>query len=64
MFLTSDNEQKLIENFALIGFENESKNKDVLIKINLGTSYTKNHPRTDIPLLKTLVKYIYQLSKE
>jgi len=60
VFLISDNEHKLIENLDIIGLKNESKNKDVLIKINLGRVYTKNRPRTDMTLLKTLVKYIYQ----
>ena len=59
MFLTSDNEQNLFENFDTIGLKNESKNKDVLIKINLGR-VTKNRPRTDMTLLRTLVKYISQ----
>ena len=60
MFLISDNEQKLIENFDKIGLKNESKSKEVLIKINLGKVYSKKRPRTDMTLLKTLVKYIYQ----
>ena len=60
MFLTSENEQKLFENFDIIGLKNESKNKDVLIKINLGRVYAKTRPRTDMSLLKTLLKYIYQ----
>ena len=60
MFLTSDNEQNLLENFDSIGLKNETKNKGVLIKINIARGYTKNHPRTDITLLKTLVTYIYQ----
>jgi hypothetical protein len=60
MFLTSDNEQKLFENFKIIGIKNEIKNKAVLIKINLSGVYRKNNPRTDIALIKILINYIYQ----
>jgi len=60
MFLTSDNEQKLFENLKIIGLKNEIKNKDILIKINLSGVYKKNHPRTDIAIIKTLINYIYQ----
>jgi len=60
MFLTSYNEQKLFENFKIIGLENGTKNRDVLLKINLSGVYRKNHPRTDIELIKTLINYIDQ----
>ena len=61
MFLTSNNQQKLSENIEQIGLRSEIANKkEVLIKINLSGRYVKNHPRTDITLLKTIIKYIYQ----
>jgi len=60
MFLKSDNEQKLLENFKVIGIKKDVENKDVLIKINLSGIYIKNHPRTDIALIKTLISYIHQ----
>ena len=60
MFLVSSNNQGLFENFEKIGLKNEINNKNVLIKINLSRPYTKNLPRTDMTLLKTLVTYIYQ----
>lgn len=61
MFLTSNNNKKLFENFDLIGLKSEIMNKkEVLIKINLSGVYRKNYPRTDITLLKTVIEYIYQ----
>ena len=60
MFLTSKNDNELIENFDKIGLKNEANNKNILIKINLTRPYRKNQPRTDMNLLKKLVKYIYQ----
>ena len=61
MFLVSNNNPELIRNIESIGLTQEIINKrDVLIKINLSGPYTKNHPRTDMTLLRTLVEYIYQ----
>jgi hypothetical protein len=60
MFLASSNDQELFENFETIGLKSEIQNKDILIKINLARMYVKNHPRTDMSLLKTVVEYIYQ----
>lgn len=61
MFLTSNNNKKLYENFDLIGLKSEIINKkEILIKINLSGVYQENHPRTDITLLKTVIDYIYQ----
>ena len=59
MFLTSESERKLFENFKTVGLKNDTKNNDVLIKINLSGVYKKNHPRTDIALIKALIDYIY-----
>jgi len=58
--LTSSNDQELKNNFEIIGLKNEVKNNDVLIKINLSGIRQKNHPRTDMTLLKAVVDYIYQ----
>jgi len=60
MFLITDNKHNLYENFNMIGFKDEIQNKNVLIKINLSGVYKKNHPRTDIALIKTIIDYIYQ----
>ena len=61
MFLISDNNHDLLLNMEAIGLTNEIINmRDVLIKINLSRPYTKNLPRTDMTLLKTLVEYIYE----
>jgi len=60
LFLTSSNKQELNNNFEIIGLKNEIKNNDVLIKINLSGTYQKNHPRTDMTLLKAVVDYVYQ----
>ena len=60
MFLNSGNDRELFKNFEKIGLKNEIQNKNVLIKINLSRVYIKNHPRTDMSLLKTVVEYIYQ----
>lgn len=60
MFLTSNNDQVLFENLKAIGLKDKINNNDVLIKINLSGTYQKNYPRTDIPLLKLVVEYIYQ----
>ena len=61
MFLTSNNQQELSENIEKIGLRSKIVNKkEVLIKINLSGRYVKNHPRTDITLLKTIIKYICQ----
>jgi len=60
MFLTSGDNVKLFENFEKIGLRDAVRNNSVLIKINLSRVYEKNHPRTDMTLLKTLVEYVYQ----
>ena len=61
MFYKSLNDQELHKNFEQIGLQREIKNSNkVLIKINLSSSYAKNHPRTDMMLLKKLIDYIYQ----
>jgi len=60
MFLTSSNENDLFMNFGKICLRKDIEKNTVLIKINLSGIYTKNHPRTDIYLLKQLVSFIYQ----
>jgi len=60
MFLISNNNQELFKNLELIGFDNKIASKDVLIKVNLSGLYFKNHPRTDMSLLKKVVDYVYQ----
>jgi len=61
MFLTSITVDELHNNFESIGLKKEINTKnEVLIKINLARVYQKNHPRTDMILLKTLINYIYQ----
>lgn len=60
MFLISYNEENLIENFGEIGLKNRIQDANVLIKINLSGIYQKNHPRTDMDLLKKVVTFIYQ----
>ena len=60
MFLKSNNEQELFCNFETIGLKKSINNENVLIKINSSGTYQKNHPRTDITLLKTVVNYIYR----
>ena len=63
MFFTSNSNDDLhlFQNFESIGLKQQiSDNKKALIKINLARAYTKNHPRTDMALLKKLVNYIYQ----
>ena len=60
MFLVSSNENDLFMNFGKIGLKKDIENNAVLIKINLSGIYKKNHPRTDIYLLKQLVSFIYQ----
>ena len=60
MFLKSNDPHELFSNFETIGLKKEIANENVLIKINSGRTYNKNHPRTDIALLKTVVNYIYQ----
>jgi len=59
MIFTSNNDHKLYDNFEIMGLKNVIKNNDVLIKINLSGTYQKNHPRTDMTLLKKVVTYIY-----
>lgn len=60
MFFRSNNKELLYNNFDKIGLKKDIENNDVLIKINLSGIYTKNHPRTDMNLLKELVTFIYQ----
>jgi len=60
MFLINNNEKDLFMNFEKIGLRKDIENSNVLIKINLSGIYGKNHPRTDISLLKKLVSFIYQ----
>ena len=61
MFYISNNKQELYNNIKEIGLKHEIINKkDVSIKINLSGIYNKNLPRTDMALLKTVIKYIYQ----
>ena len=61
MFYVSNNEQEFIGNIEKIGLKHEIINKkDILIKINLSGPYSKNHPRTDMTLLKTIIEIIYQ----
>ena len=60
MFLTSSNDNDLFENFDKIGLKNGTHNKNILIKINLSRICRKNHPRTDMPLLRKIVKYIFE----
>ena len=61
MFFISNNNQELFKNIEKIGLTHEIINKkDVLIKINLSRHYTTNLPRTDMPLLRTVINYIYQ----
>ena len=60
MFYTSSNNQELFNNIEAIGLKHEIiDKKDVLIKINMGRP-TKNRPRTDMTILKTIINYIYQ----
>jgi hypothetical protein len=60
MFYTNTNNQELFNNFEKIGLQKDVKSKNILIKINLSGTYSKNHPRTDMNLLKLLVEYIYE----
>jgi len=61
MFYISNNSLELFENIKAIGLKHEIiDKKDILIKLNLGRPYTKNYPRTDIGLLRTVISYIYQ----
>ena len=60
MFLKSNNTEYLYNNFDKIGLKKDIENNDVLIKINSARVYTKNHPRTDMNLLKILITFIYQ----
>lgn len=61
MFYLGKNKQELLDNIDKIGLKDEIVNKkDVLIKINLSSPSTKNHPRTDMSILKTIASYIYQ----
>jgi hypothetical protein len=61
MYLISENDFNLFENFETIGLKNEIKNnQDVLIKINLSRPYSKNFPKTDMVLLRTVIDYIYR----
>ena len=61
MFYSSNNKQELFDNIEKIGLKHEIINKkDVLIKINLSGTYIKNHPRTDMTILKTIISYTYQ----
>jgi hypothetical protein len=61
LFFTSNNNQELFDNAEKIGLKQEIINKkNILIKINLSQSYIKNHPRTDIAILRTVIDYIYE----
>ncbi len=61
MFYISNNKQELFDHIEAIGLKDEIINKkDVLIKVNLSSSYTKNLPRTDMTILKTILTYTYQ----
>ncbi len=61
MLYISNNKQELYNNIEAIGLKHEIINKkDVLIKINLSGLYTKNLPRTDMTILKTIISYTYQ----
>ena len=61
MFYISNNKQELFDNFEAIGLKHEIINKkDVLIKINLSRAYTKNLPRTDMTILKSIINFTYQ----
>jgi len=60
MFYTSCDNQKLYDNFKVIGLEHKINNHDVLIKINLTRPCVPLITRTDMTLLKTVVDYIYQ----
>jgi len=61
MFYISDNKQGFYDNLDAIGLKHEIiEKKDVLIKINLSGRYKKNHPRTDMAILKTIISYTYQ----
>jgi hypothetical protein len=59
MFLKSNDKQRLFCDLETIGLKKAINKENTLIKINLSGTYTKNHPRTDITLLKTIVNYIY-----
>ena len=61
MFYTSSSNRDFFRNLDLIGMKSEiNTNKSVLIKINWARVYTKNHPRTDMVILKNTIDYIYQ----
>ena len=60
MFLTSNNDQELYDNFKTIGLEHKINNNNVLIKINLTKPQIPLLIRTDMTLLKIVVDYIYQ----
>jgi hypothetical protein len=60
MFFGSNNEKDLFNNFEKIGLKNDIKNNNILIKIKSARAYKKNHPCTDMYLLKNLVTFIYQ----
>ena len=60
MFLGSNNEKDLFNNFGKIGLKDDIKNNCVLIKIKSTRIYKKNHPCTDIFLLVKLVTFVYQ----
>jgi len=60
MLLTSTDDKSLRENLNLIGLGSQIRNSDILIKINLGRRYQKNHPRTDMNLLRSVLTYIYE----
>lgn len=60
MILTSKSENDLFSCLDKIGLkESISKNKSVLIKINLAHPAGKGHPRTDSKLLSTVIEYVY-----
>jgi hypothetical protein len=61
VFNINKDKQELLESIEAIGLKCEIINKkDVLIKINLSGPYKKNHPRTDMAILKTIVSHISQ----
>lgn len=60
MILMSKNQDDLFLSLDKIGLkESITKNKSVLIKINLARPAGKDHPRTDIKLLSEVIEYVY-----